>query len=148
MLGAVQPRLPKGAMPLLRPQARGSPGLGVPSRTHQRTKSCSQRPWDPAGLLTQLYLPLPWSLGSGKGSTPSRVVRTRPLYCPRPQAVPPAARRLESPREGPGREKGRGWGLGPALAPYFLISLARRVAASTALMAAARSPPCSSACSP
>lgn len=38
----------------------------------------------------------------------------------------------------------RGYGPYSALAPYFLLSsLARQVAASTALMVAARSPPCS-----
>lgn len=50
---------------------------------------------------------------------------------------------------GRGKEGGTGGSPQPMPVPYFpLSSLAREVAASTALMAVARSPPCSRAWSP
>lgn len=52
------------------------------------------------------------------------------------------------PQRSENQSSGRGWERGgrAALGPYFLLSsLARQVAASTALMVAARSPPCSRA---
>lgn len=52
-------------------------------------------------------------------------------------------------QRGPVLHGGAGRGRGGLWGPYFLLSsLARQVAASTALMVAARSPPCSRACSP
>lgn len=138
------------------PQPTGQP-CGAPDQHCQ----CSdpQKPCHPySGPSPRFLLP-----GEGRAVPTGEGIRSSHILLNFPTREAGCSRQgscgLEnhSPREGAGRE-GRGNrailgtksdGLRPVPVPYFLLSsLARQVAASTALMAAARRPPCSRACSP
>lgn len=136
------------------PQPTGQP-CGAPDQHCQ----CSdpQKPCHPySGPSPCLLLP-----GEGRAVPTGEGIRSSHILLNFPTQEAGCSRRgscgLEnhSPREGAGRE-GQGdrailgtKGDGLRRVPYFLLSsLARQVAASTALMAAARRPPCSRACSP
>lgn len=164
-LGVAQQRAagsppPKAPCPCFRPHVPGSCPAGPfadmlqtqilqsKARPRDSQDSPSREGSRPAPSATCQELRV-W--GGAQDQPCSRLARPRPPATLRPQAAPSLAYRVFG--RGQGERKG-GAALGAvakssAHVPYFrLISLARQVAASTALMAAARSPPRSSACSP
>lgn len=147
-------RLPMAAPPHSRPWAPGWSQMRKLARQRPRTLGNAKglRPDQVAGWAAVAYS------CAHRRQPPARCQLSGPVSpitkgSPGATALEPSAMRGREPacsKPGPLHFPGAGHGGLPASPrAYFLLSsLARQVAASTALMVAARSPPCSRACSP